>query len=253
MTASAPTVVAVDIPSDVEGSSEGLRGVMAVPDGDGPWPGVILIHEAFDINDNMRRQVQRMAEAGYLAIMPDLFSQGGARRCLMATFRALSAGRGRAFQDIEAARRMLLARPDSTDKVGVIGFCMGGGFALALASGRRYDVSSVNYGRFPKDADAVLADACPVVASYGGRDHSLKDAAAKLDALLTRNAIPHDVKEYPQAGHAFLNEEEEGVVPLRPVMRMILGAGPNPEAAADAWTRIEAFFGEYLASTPRES
>ena len=246
MTAPAPPVVAVDIPSDVEGTSESLRGVMAVPAGEGPWPGVILVHEAFDINDNMRRQVQRMAEAGYLAIMPDLFSQGGARKCLMATFRALSAGRGRAFQDIEAARRMLLARPDTTDKVGVIGFCMGGGFALALASGRRYDVSSVNYGRFPKDADAVLADACPVVASYGGRDHTLANAAEKLDALLTRNGIPHDVKEYPQAGHSFLNEEDEGAAALRPVMRMILGAGPNPEAAADAWMRIEAFFGEYL-------
>ncbi|HEY2555773.1 MAG TPA: dienelactone hydrolase family protein [Diaminobutyricibacter sp.] len=246
MTAPAPTVVAVDIPSDVDGTSEGLRGVMAIPAGEGPWPGVILVHEAFDINDNMRRQVQRMAEAGYLAIMPDLFSQGGARKCLMATFRALSTGRGRAFQDIEAARRMLLARPDTTEKVGVIGFCMGGGFALALASGRRYDVSSVNYGRFPKDADAVLADACPVVASYGGRDRSLTNAAAKLDALLTRNGIPHDVKEYPHAGHSFLNEEEEGAPALRPVMRMILGAGPNPEAAADAWARIEAFFGEYL-------
>ena len=246
MAASAPVVVEVDIPSDVVGTSAGLRGVMAIPEGEGPWPGVILVHEAFDINDNMRRQVQRMAEAGYLAVMPNLFTEGGARKCLMATFRALSAGRGRAFQDIEAARRMVLARPDSTDKVGVIGFCMGGGFALALASGSRYDVSSVNYGRFPKDADAVLADACPVVASYGARDRSLKNAAAKLDAILTRNQVAHDVKEYPTAGHSFLNEEEEGAVALRPVMRMILGAGPDPEAAADAWQRIEAFFGEYL-------
>ncbi len=248
MTASAPTVVDVDIPSDVEGTSQGLRGIMAVPAGDGPWPGVILVHEAFDIdeNENMRRQVRRMAQAGYLAIMPNLFSEGGARKCLVATFRALSAGRGRAFQDIEAARRMLLARPDSTDKVGVIGFCLGGGFALALASGRRYDVSSVNYGRFPRDADAVLADACPVVASYGGRDTSLKGAAAKLDAMLTRNGIPHDVKEYPQAGHSFLNEEDEGPRALRPVMHAILGVGPDPEAAADAWSRIEAFFATYL-------
>jgi carboxymethylenebutenolidase len=246
MAASSPVVVDVDIPSDVEGTSVGLRGVMAIPPGEGPWPGVILVHEAFDINDNMRRQVQRMAEAGFVAVMPNLFSEGGARKCLMATFRALSAGRGRAFQDIEAARRMLLARPDATGRVGVIGFCMGGGFALALASGSRYDVSSVNYGRFPKDADAVLADACPIVASYGGRDNTLKDAAAKLEALLTRNRIPHDVKEYPTAGHSFLNEEDEGARALRPVTRMILGAGPDPEAAADAWARIEGFFGEYL-------
>jgi acetyl esterase/lipase len=98
----------------------------------------------------------------------------------------------------------------------------------------------------PKDADAVLADACPVVASYGGRDRSLRNAAAKLDALLTRNGIAHDVKEYQTAGHSFLNEEDEGAVALRPVMRMILGAGPDPEAAADAWKRIETFFATYL-------
>ena len=241
----APVVVDVTIPTDAAGASEELRGVMAVPPGDGPWPGVVLVHEAYGIEENMRRQVRRMAQAGYVAIMPDLYSRGGIRKCLVATIRSLSRGEGQAFQDLEAAKRMLAARPDSTGRIGVIGFCLGGGFALLLA-GRGFDVSSVNYGMLPKDADAVLANACPIVAGYGKRDHTLTNAAAKLDAALTRNGIPHDVKEYPDAGHSFLNELEEGPRPLRPIMKLILGAGPNPEAAADAWARIEAFFATHL-------
>ena len=228
------------------GGSIGLTGVLAVPDGPGPWPGVVLVHEAFGITDVMRRQVQRVAEAGYLALMPDLFSQGGARKCLLDTFRALRAQEGRAFVDIESARTLLAGRSDSTGSVGVLGFCMGGGFALVAAS-KKFDAASVNYGMLPKDLDATLEHACPVVASYGARDKSLRHAAEKIDVALTRHGIPHDVKEYPDAGHSFLNDEPHtGGVSF--LTNRILGAGPNPEATADAWQRIEAFFGEHLAA-----
>lgn len=228
------------------GGSAGLKAVLAIPAGVGPWPGVVLVHEAFGLNDVMRRQALRLAEAGYLALMPDLFTAGGARTCLVSTFRALSAGEGRAFVDIEAARVALSRRADCTGAVGVLGFCMGGGFALAAAS-RGFDAASVNYGSLPKDLDSALIGACPIVGSFGGRDSSLKGAAATLDAALERAGIPHDVKEYPEAGHAFLNDEESGPPVLRYVFKRMLGAGPNPEAAADAWQRIEAFFGEHLS------
>jgi len=102
------TVTDISLP-DVEGGSVGLTGVLAVPDGPGPWPGVVLVHEAYGVTEVMRRQVIRLAEAGYLALMPDLFSQGGPRRCLIATFRALRSGEGRAFVDIENARTFLAA------------------------------------------------------------------------------------------------------------------------------------------------
>lgn len=228
------------------GGSAGLNAVLAIPDGEGPWPGVVLVHEAFGLTDVMRRQAVRMAAAGYLALMPDLFTEGGARKCLLATFRALQSGAGRAFVDIEAARAVLLGRPDCTGQVGVLGFCMGGGFALAAAT-RGFDAASVNYGHLPSELDAALAGACPIVGSYGGRDKSLRGAAARLDDSLGRLGIPHDVKEYPEAGHSFLNDAETGPRALRFAMTRILGAGPNPEAAADAWARIEAFFGEHLA------
>ena len=240
------TVSDISLP-DTDGGSIGLTGVLAVPEGAGPWPGVVLVHEAYGVNEVMRRQVARVAEAGYLALMPDLFSQGGPRRCLGATFRALRSGEGRAFVDIESARAYLAARADSTGITGVLGFCMGGGFALAAASDRGFGAASANYGMLPRDLD-VLEHACPIVGSYGGRDHSLTGAAEKLSATLTHFGVPHDVKEYPDAGHSFLNDAESGPAAVRLLTKRILGAGPNPEAAADAWRRIEAFFAEHLSA-----
>ncbi|TFC90753.1 dienelactone hydrolase family protein [Cryobacterium sp. TMT3-29-2] len=241
----APLLIDLLLPP-APGGSTGLMAVLGIPAGTGPWPAVVLVHEAFGLNDVMRRQVERMAAAGYLALMPDLFTEGGARKCLTRTFRALQAGEGRAFADIESARRFLIDRDDCTGAAGVLGFCMGGGFALAAAT-RGFDAASVNYGRLPKQLDDALAGACPIVGSFGATDTSLRGAAATLEASATRLGIAHDVKEYPGAGHAFLNDAESGPVALRFLLKRILGAGPNPVAAADAWQRIEAFFGEHLA------
>jgi carboxymethylenebutenolidase len=246
----AVTVSDIQLPA-VEGGSVGLTGVLAVPEGEGPWPGVVMVHEAYGINDVMRRQAARVAEAGYLALMPDLFAQGGPRKCLTATFRALRSGKGRAFVDIESARSLLAGRSDSTGMTGVLGFCMGGGFALAAASGHGFGAASANYGILPRDLDDALEHACPIVGSYGARDNSLRGAAAKLETVLTVHGIAHDIKEYPTAGHSFLNDAESGPAAVRFLTSRIMGAGPDPVAAADAWGRIEAFFGEHLAAPSR--
>lgn len=232
--------------SAVPGISPSLSGYLAVPDGPGPWPAVVVIFEAFGLDDAMRRHADRLAGMGYLALIPDLYAEGGARRCLRTTFRALSSGDGRPFADIEAARQWLVARPDCTGSVGCIGFCMGGGFAILLAK-RGFDASSVNYGMLPENLDATLDGACPVVASYGAKDRMLREAPATLEAALQRAGVAHDVKQYPDAGHSFLNDLWNGPVVIRPLLRLS-GAGPEPESATDAWRRIGAFFDTHLRS-----
>ena len=224
--------------------SQPLRGYLASPAGTGPWPAVLMIHEIFGLDDVMRGHADRLAGLGYLTLAVDLFSAGSTARCLVSTMTAMMRGRGRAFADISAAHDYLAGSPDCTGKIGVIGFCMGGGFAL-LTANNGFDAAAVNYGQLPRHLDEAVADACPIVASYGGRDPSLRGAARRLDAALDKAGVTHDVKEYPAASHAFLNHAEAGPRVLRPLLR-VAGIGPESESAKDAWDRIERFFAIHL-------
>ncbi|ROZ55862.1 dienelactone hydrolase family protein [Rhodococcus sp. WS1] len=228
----------------VVGGSQPLRAILETPTTPGPWPGVVMIHEAFGLEEVMQRQAKRLAAAGFLTLAVDLYSAGGAKRCLVPTMTSMLRGHGKAFTDIEVARSWLLESPDCTGKIGVIGFCMGGGFAMVSAGD--FDAASVNYGQLPRKLDEAVVDACPIVGSFGGKDFSLRGAAAKLETALSNAGIENDVKEYPTAGHAFLNDAEAGPKVLRPLER-ILGIGPNPVAAQDAWKRIDSFFERHLA------
>ena len=221
-----------------------LNAAIAVPEGKGPWPAVVMVHEVFGIDENMRAQMLRLASAGYVVIMPDLYSRGGIRKCLTATFRSLASGVGQAFEDIEAAKKLVLARKDTTGKVGVIGFCMGGGFALLLANDG-YQASVSNYGMLPKNMDEALAGACPILGNYGAKDKQLAKAKVQLDESLTKLGVEHDIKMFDEAGHAFMNPKQGGG-PVFGTLLRVTGAKPNPEAAKEAWVRIENFFSKHL-------
>jgi carboxymethylenebutenolidase len=233
------------MPSGAAGTgSPNLRGYLAEPAGPGPFPAVLMIHEAFGLNDISRRQADRLAAAGYLTLAVDLFSNGGMRRCIVSTMRSMASGSGQAFTDLAIAQAWLEKSGRTNGKVGVIGFCMGGGFALLLAN-KGFDAAAVNYGRLPKNPEDALAGACPVVGNFGKADRTLPGAAAKLEATLENLGIEHDIKEFDGAGHAFMNDAEEGPRLLRPLFR-VMGIKPDPDAAAEAWQRIEDHFARYL-------
>jgi carboxymethylenebutenolidase len=223
----------------------GRTVVASQPDVSGSWPGVVMLHEAWGIDDVLRRHAERLASAGYLVYAPDLLGEGPWLRCIVSTFRAFRERIGKPFELIDACRKRLGADPDCTGRVGVIGFCMGGGFALLL-SAEGYHAASVNYGMVPSDIDELAGRAGPIVASYGGRDWAVKGVPALREALRA-HAVPHDVEVYPTAGHCFLNDKPNGPLLFRPVARLS-HAGPEPASAADAWRRIEDFFGEHLGS-----
>lgn len=104
---------AITIPNAA--SAPALYGHLAVPaDGCRPWPGVVVLHEGFGLADDVREHTDRFAAAGFLGVAPDLYTAGGARRCMLATIRALLRGGGTTFEDIDAARRWLAARDDCT-------------------------------------------------------------------------------------------------------------------------------------------
>lgn len=224
------------------GGGSVIPAYLRVPKGVGPWPGVVVLHDALGQTDASRGQADWLAEAEYLAMAPDLFSRGNKFLCLRAVARQMTARRGTAFGDIELARSTLTGRDDCTGKVGVIGFCLGGAFALLTATDRGFTASSVNYGPVPVDAAALLDGACPVVGSFGGRDYTLKGAATRLEAALASTGVEHDVKEYPDAGHAFL-ESHGGA--LGWVMARI-GMAPHEASTIDARKRILAFFERHL-------
>ena len=226
----------------IEAPDGPIDALLDIPQGKGPWPGVVVIHDAVGYGPNNELISQRIAQAGYLALTPNMFARGGRARCIPRVMRELLTKRGRALDDILAARDHLQSMPECSGRVGMAGFCMGGGFALIM-SPKGFGASAPFYGTpLPRNLSETLDGACPIVASFGRRDPLGIGAPNKLRKVTTAKQITADIKAYPGAGHSFADK-----LPAQPLLR-IAGFGYNRAAADDAWSRVFAFFGEHLGA-----
>jgi carboxymethylenebutenolidase len=226
-----------------------MRALLTLPDAERPaagWPLILAIHDVFGFSDDIGRIARRFAERGYAALAPALYDGAGAPvLCVVRTFRDLQARKGPAFDRIEAARAYAAALPEiDGDRLGITGFCMGGGFAIFFAARGGFKVCAPYYGDTPSSADQ-LRNVCPVVAGFGALDKQFAVQGERLERHLTQLGVPHDVKIYPEVGHSYMNDFGDGA--LAAIMRRTpMHAGHDEQACEDSWRRMLEFFGKHL-------
>ncbi|MEP7134688.1 MAG: dienelactone hydrolase family protein [Chloroflexota bacterium] len=211
-----------------------MESFIAKPEGAGPFPGVIVIHEIFGLNDNIRDISREFAEQGYVALGVDLFSNRNRMVCMMQIIHGMLIRplNNSMLDDLKSAIAVLQKQPNvDANRIGSVGFCMGGAYALQLAiTDKGMKAASVFYGANPKPLDAV-AEACPIIGSYPDKDFTTQ-AARELEVSLTKYNVPHDIKIYENTQHSFYAQQR---TPF------------EVNASKDAWQRMLSFFETHLS------
>jgi carboxymethylenebutenolidase len=222
-----------------------MPAFLAVPDGEGPWPGVVVIHDALGMSTDVRNQADWLAGERYLALAPNLYYWGRRLRCLISTVRLGE----RPLSDLDATRDWLAGNDHCSGRVGVIGFCMGGDFALMMAPRSGVSAASVNYGGATDAVERALPDVCPIVGSFGAEDRwpGIRKVPKRLDSMLTAAGVDHDIKVYPGAGHGFMNDHDPAELPIWvKAIAKVVAARFDAPSARDARRRIVDFFDAHL-------
>ncbi len=203
--------------------------------------GVVVLHELLGRQPEIDRVVHRFADSGYAAVLPDLFASGPTLLCVRNLIHACSTGSGPPVDRVLRVRQWLCEEAHiAPANVGLIGFCITGGFVLAI--GRGWGAVSANYGAIPKPE--LMQGIAPVIACYGGRDRVFGHLGNRLKETLESLGVEAEVHCFPEVGHSFLTDGEHPV--LERLTNPLLHARYDATVADEAWRRILSFFDRHL-------
>ena len=211
-----------------------VNGILYTPAGQGPFPGLIVIHEYWGLNDWVKQQAEKLAGQGYVALAVDLYRGKVADNADLAHELMRGLPEDRATRDLRAAFDFLASQASvKKDRIGSIGWCMGGGYSLDTALAEpQLAATVINYGRLATEPSELKKINAPILGLFGGQDRGITpDDVKKFQQSMERLGKKIEVKIYPDAGHAFENPNNK--------------QGYRPEDAADAWQRTV----DFLATT----
>jgi carboxymethylenebutenolidase len=220
---------------EYKSAGQSVKAFLAVPQGRGKHPGILVIHEWWGLVPWVKQQTKKLAAQGYVALAVDLYHGQSTTNPSEARQLMQSLPRTRALQDLEAAFNYLASRPDvDSNKIASIGWCMGGGWSLRLAEHEsKLAACVVNYGELPKSSAEIQAIHAPVLGNFGAEDRGITPPAVRAFAsAMKSDGKQINVKIYAGAGHAFENPNNK--------------QGYRPEAAQDAYRRTLAFLNAEL-------
>jgi carboxymethylenebutenolidase len=213
-----------------------VKGHLAKPAGNGPWPAVIVIQEWWGLDAQTKSIADRFGSIGYLAFAPDLYhgelAQLGDHETASTLVQKYAPG---APEDLKSLFDALKKHPDCTGKIGSVGFCFGGRMSLALGIARPLDALCTFYGGGMQTIFEQLRQhlKAPVLGLFGDADVSIPiGTIEEFEKLLDEIGVEHEVIVYPNSGHAFFRDSDPQVY--------------KPEASKDAWERVTTFFGKHL-------
>jgi carboxymethylenebutenolidase len=217
-------------PVSYKSGDETVQGILYTPAGSGPFPAIIVIHEYWGLNDWIKEQASKLSDQGYAALAIDLYRGRVATTPDMGHELMRGVPEDRAKRDLHAAFEFLKSQPSvKKDRIGAIGWCMGGGYSLDVAL-QEPDLAAdvINYGHLATDLDAIKKINAPILGLFGGQDHGITpDDVHKFEAAMKQQGKKIDVKIYDDAGHAFENSNNKD--------------GYRAADAADAWKRTVDF------------
>jgi carboxymethylenebutenolidase len=219
---------------------EEIKGFLAVPEGKGPFPAIVVIQEWWGLTDWIKDNAKRLAAQGYVTLAPDLYRGKVAQTPDVAKQLMSGLPHDRALRDLRAAVDVVAGRPDvKKERLGVIGWCMGGGYALQLAlANHRIKACTICYGRVVTESDKLKPLAASVLGIFAGEDRGIPSSTVReFEEALKKDNKPASIYIFEGAGHGFMrpandNGEKNTV--------------HNADATKQAWQRIDRYFAETL-------